>query len=370
MELVTTKGGKIDKLASLRAAREEQGTVIVGTGAAPVTVEDFATLINTEWRKSVEGIIGAGRWLVQAKEALTERGDLTRLYERLDLGSTPASTKVVAAQLMAIARSERLVKHALPKLPASWATLYELTRLTDEEWAVVEPKLHGGFQRKHIKKALHKRAKKNTADRRAPAELWDVDSVDLRVGDIRSIDWPLASVDVIVTDPPYHERSLDCWSHLSSFARRVLKPGGMLVAMSGQAHLPEVMARLSGLTYRWTMAYLMPGGQAVQVWPRKVNTFWKPVLVYTNGESDGRFWIGDVCASDPNDNDKRFHEWGQSFSGITDLVGRVTERDDVVCDPFCGGGATVAACLHLGRTVWASDVDAEAVEVVRSRLVG
>jgi hypothetical protein len=37
------------------------------------------------------------------------------------------------------------------------------------------------------------------------------------------------------------------------------------------------------LEYLWTMAYLTPGGQATQVFPRKVNTFWKPILIYCKG---------------------------------------------------------------------------------------
>ena len=56
----------------------------------------------------------------------------------------------------------------------------------------------------------------------------------------------------------------------------------------------------------------------MQVFPRKVNTFWKPLLWFTKGDYT-REWIGDVCKSQTNDNDKRFHQWGQSLSGMADV---------------------------------------------------
>ena len=96
----------------------------------------------------------------------------------------------------------------------------------------------------------------------------------------------------------------------------------LVAVMSGQSYLPEVLRRLcEHLTYRWTLAYLTPGGQAVQLWAGKINTFWKPVLLF--GEPTE--WLGDVVSSKVNDNDKRFHTWGQSESGMADLVERLTK---------------------------------------------
>ncbi len=55
--------------------------LLLGVGPCPTTASDFAELINSEWRKSVEGIIGAGR---RAKQAL--------LAELLGLGETRVVT--------------------------------------------------------------------------------------------------------------------------------------------------------------------------------------------------------------------------------------------------------------------------------------
>jgi hypothetical protein len=139
----------------------------------------------------------------------------------------------------------------------------------------------------------------------------------------------------------------------------------LVAVMSGQAHLPEVLRRLcEHLSYRWTLAYLTPGGQAVQCFPSKVNTFWKPVFLF--GESAE--WIGDVAESKVNDNNKRFHGWGQSESGMADLVERLTKPGQLVCDPFLGGGTTGVVSLALGRRFVGCDIDAEIVGKARQRI--
>jgi 16S rRNA G966 N2-methylase RsmD len=175
-------------------------------------------------------------------------------------------------------------------------------------------------------------------------------------------------VDCIITDPPYPREYLDCYSDLSRTASLVLKDGGSCFVMVGQSYLPEILGRLAEcLTYQWTLCYLTPGGQAAQLWDRRVNTFWKPVLWFVKGRHSGD-WLGDVISSETNDNDKRFHDWGQSVSGMSDLVYRATDAGQTVLDPFCGGGATAHAALALGRRVIASDIDPASIEITRGRV--
>ena len=189
----------------------------------------------------------------------------------------------------------------------------------------------------------------------------DVAKVDQEVAD-DSLDW-------IITDPPYPREYLPVYDALARFAAAKLKPGGSLVCMVGQSYLPEILSRLcaAGLNYHWTLAYLTPGGQAVQLWQRNVNTFWKPLLWLTKGEYTGN-WIGDVCRSKPNDNDKRFHDWGQSESGMADILERFTKPNDLICDPFCGGGATGVAAVRLGRRFLGIDIEQSCIDSTASRL--
>jgi hypothetical protein len=166
------------------------------------------------------------------------------------------------------------------------------------------------------------------------------------------------SVDCIITDPPYPREYLSVYSDLAQFAQHSLKPGGSLVVMTGQSYIQEVMERLAsaGLTYQWMCAYLTPGGQSPQLWERNVNSFWKPLLWYVKGEYTGE-WIGDVCKSDVNQNDKSKHEWGQSESGIADIIGRFTKTNHLICDPFVGGGATCMVSINMERRFVGGDID-------------
>jgi site-specific DNA-methyltransferase (adenine-specific) len=185
--------------------------------------------------------------------------------------------------------------------------------------------------------------------------------------DFREAEIEPDSIDVIITDPPYPREYLPLWADLSLFAARVLKPGGSLVAMSGQSYLPEIIAALhKSLTYHWTCSYLMPGGQPCRIWDRKVNTFWKPLLWYVKGEHQGE-WIGDVCKSAVNDNDKDFHEWGQSESGMTDVIKRFSREGDLILDPFLGGGTTGFVALAMGRRFIGIDHDENAIKTCEAR---
>jgi len=179
-----------------------------------------------------------------------------------------------------------------------------------------------------------------------------------------------ALVDAIVTDPPYPREYLPVYADLAHFARRSLTPGGSLFVMVGQSYLPDILAMMTPIIpYHWTLAYLTPGGQATQLWTRNVNTFWKPILWFVHGTYTGG-WHGDVCQSAPNDNDKRFHHWGQSVSGMCALLEKHTQAGDTICDPFCGGGSTGVAALATGRYFIGSDQDETSIITTRERLRG
>lgn len=190
-------------------------------------------------------------------------------------------------------------------------------------------------------------------------------------GDFRKIEIAAESVDWIVTDPPYEKEAIGLYAGLRDFALKVLRPGGGLLVMTGQSYLPEVFSCLlgCGLTYQWTLAYLTPGGQSSQLWRQKINTFWKPVLWYAKGKHAGG-WAGDVVKSAVNDNDKRYHQWGQSESGLGDLLNRFTKKGDLICDPFMGGGTTGLAALKGGRRFFGIELNQRSFRVAKRRLDG
>ena len=232
-----------------------------------------------------------------------------------------------------------------------------------------------------IRSGRHKTLRRAAAARRrkvretAPADLPALDArcrlVTAHVATLTEHLEP-GSIDCILTDPPYPRGFLPVYEDLARTAAGVLKPGGICLVMVGQSYLPEIIAAMTRhLRYHWTVAYLTPGGQATQLWDRKVNTFWKPVLWFVNAAGEDDYagdWVGDVARSEPNDNDKRFHHWGQSESGMADLVRRFSAAGETLLDPFLGGGTTGVVALSLDRLFVGADIDAKAVETSRIRL--
>ena len=153
---------------------------------------------------------------------------------------------------------------------------------------------------------------------------------------------------------------------METWPPKALRQGGSLLAMSGQTHLPAVIDAIregsSDLGYWWTFAYRTPGGQAPRIWPRRVNTFWKPVLWMAKGDP-GNDTVSDVVSSDVNDNDKRFHAWGQSESGMTDLMKRIIKPGSFVVDPMCGAGTTGLAALALDCSFLGIEINQETATV-------
>lgn len=205
----------------------------------------------------------------------------------------------------------------------------------------------------------------------APADMPAKDErYTLLTGDLATVLPTLGagSIDCIITDPPYPQEYIALYGTLAQEAARLLKPGGSLVVMCGQSYFPEVLAQMTPhIRFHWLAAYLTPGGQAVQLWQRKVNTFWKPLLWFVNGDYDDQ-WIGDVVKSDTNNNDKRFHAWGQSESGMADIVTRFSKAGDLILDPFVGGGTTGLVALALNRRFIGVDVDAACIETTEQRI--
>lgn len=223
-----------------------------------------------------------------------------------------------------------------------------------------------GKARKHCQAEQQRQALTTAAASLPPAD----ERFQLHVGDFCDIcdTLPNGSIDAIITDPPYPKEFLPVYGRLAEVAARLLKPGGSLVVMVGQSYLPEIVAAMAQhLAYRWMLAYLTPGGQAPQIWDRKVNTFWKPVLWFTAGTYQGD-WIGDVVNTAANDNDKRFHHWGQGEGGMCRLVERFTKPSDTVLDPFLGGGTTGVVTVRLQRRFIGIDCDEKALDTARARI--
>jgi ParB-like chromosome segregation protein Spo0J len=273
---------------------------------------------------------------------------------------------VDAIREKAPAAAEKILRD---EVPDALTELPKLARKPDLLEAAAEKLARGEAKKvkEAVVKARSEARERRMAEREAEARKTDAPEWRLLLGDLLEAgkELPDASVHAIVTDPPYGREHLGLYRRLGELAARVLVPGGICLVMTGQSHLCEAMARLAErLNYVWTLAYLTPG-HSTQIFCRRIRSNWKPVLYFSKGPPAWEH-VGDVVVS--KERDKRFHEWGQSESGMTALIERFTVPGQTVLDPFCGAGTTGVAAVALGRRFVGIDLDAGALEKARARL--
>jgi hypothetical protein len=198
------------------------------------------------------------------------------------------------------------------------------------------------------------------AEQVPPSERWRIWQDDIRTARLDE------QVDAIITDPPYPKEYIPLWNELGRFAKENLKTGGVLLAMAPGTYLPQVIEMLGRhLTYQWVLACELPGQSASAIQSGVRNIMWKPILVYRNGGDPVNIGY-DLFRN--NKSDKNFHEWGQGLDGYEWQVENFTQPNDLVCDPFLGGGTTAVAALLHGRRFVGFDIDDENVKIGRKRL--
>ena len=259
---------------------------------------------------------------------------------------------------------ETVRRHDIPKTDA-----LKLARMEPEKQRAVADKIAAG-EAKSVDAASKTVFQEIKAEKKTYEKPVKIKDCKLFVSDIQNNLWQVAdeSVDYVITDPPYSKEYVYLYGGLSLLASRVLKPGGSLIVMCGQSYLPEVINELcKSMTYQWCMAYLTPGGISPSLWQKKTNTFWKPVLWFVKGKYKGDV-IGDVLKSPPNDNDKKFHEWGQSLGGFMEILEKFTYPGQTILDPFLGGGTTGVAAVTMGRKFIGTDMEQKNIDVSRERI--
>ena len=92
--------------------------------------EKWVLRITEAWQKQVIDIFEVGSLLEASREEIGRGGWMVMVREELPFGQSTAN------KLLKIAENENLRNSEhVPNLPAHWGTLYELTKLTEEQFA-------------------------------------------------------------------------------------------------------------------------------------------------------------------------------------------------------------------------------------------
>lgn len=226
-----------------------------------------------------------------------------------------------------------------------------------------------GVKQNTVSTIVAKETKRQEAVQRRREVAARIDSdLGIHHGDFREIGFLVAdnSVDLIFTDPPYDGASVSLYADLAEFGARVLKPGSWCLAYSGHTFLPQALAAMQKhLRYGWVFCVLHTGG-ALRYRNLRLQNGWKPILGFYKPPSEAWWeWFPDVVSGGK---EKDAHPWQQAVGEAEHFIRNLTLENNLVCDPFCGGGTTCLAAKRLGRVWVAFEKDAEHVVTARVRI--
>jgi hypothetical protein len=173
-------------------------------------------------------------------------------------------------------------------------------------------------------------------------------------------------IDLIFTDPPYDEASAPLYGDLAQFASRVLRPGGLCLAYTGNQRLATVIPLLSGhLTYLWQ--FVVPNKKGKLVHSVSLRNSWRPMLAFYKPPLE-KWWSLFTDTSPVFPPEKNLHQWQQPVPEAGWYIKRLCPPRGKVCDPFCCTGTTLVAARKLGFRCVGIEIDADMARIANRRL--
>jgi DNA modification methylase len=195
-------------------------------------------------------------------------------------------------------------------------------------------------------------------------------------------DLPDASVDAVITDPPY---GINLRNHGGGSVRtaRTWKVVGdnsqdVAMAVAHWANDAKVCSAFFSSPYnplpgKWRNILVWDKGPAVGAGGDRA-TCWKRTfeLIYVrhnrplNGKREPavlQFWVS------PNfRKDCRYHPMQKPVPLMCYLIEKLTQPGDTVVDPFMGSGTTGVACIQTGRKFIGIEIDSAYCNIARERI--
>ena len=200
---------------------------------------------------------------------------------------------------------------------------------------------------------------------------------------------PDASVDAVVTDPPYgigfkyrsHDDDPKKYDALITAAvsdiRRLVRPGGLIAIWQASKNIHRF-----GDWFGDSFYTLAACKNFVQIYASKpVCRAWDPVVVWWNGvEPKGSvnpgstrdFLVGDTSPSGRKKRNEANigHPCPRPIMHTDWIIQTWTREGETVLDPFAGSGTTGVSCLTAGRSFIGIEREAEYCEIARARIAG
>ena len=188
---------------------------------------------------------------------------------------------------------------------------------------------------------------------------------------------PAASVDLVLTDPPYgcnyrdragrrvaNDNRTDWLAPAFAQVARVMKPDSLCVSFYGWHVVDQFMAA-------WRAAGLRPVAHLVfpKRYASRTGTFearHEQAYVLAKGNPKVPSPIADVLPWAYTGN--RLHPTQKPLEALSPIIAALTRPGDTVLDPFAGSGSTLVAAQKLGRGFIGIELDAGHVCTAERRL--
>ena len=196
--------------------------------------------------------------------------------------------------------------------------------------------------------------------------------IDLRLGDCLDVLPTLAdaSVDSVVTDPPYgNDTDYASYDDTPENLRQLVSAVMPHLLRVGKRVLltPGVPNMWLYPPPTWVLNWTDPSGEGGCKWGFPS---WQPILAYgkdpylqnrqgRRSDSIVRRFLRDRDIEHPCSKPVGFMLW---------LIGRATAEGDTVLDPFMGSGSTGVACAKLGRSFIGIEKDPTYFEIAQKRI--
>lgn len=179
--------------------------------------------------------------------------------------------------------------------------------------------------------------------------------------------FPLCSIDLVFTDPPYLKEYLYTYKYLADLCPKIMHQGASLVTIVGHYAVPQVLDIFAGkLKYRWLLCMNQFEGNHPRMM-MGIEVMWKPMLWFVKGSyPQGRGYLRDGIEIDFQK--KKYHKWEQDISWCKYYIEKLTKEGDTVLDPFCGSGTVCVATKQLGRNYIGIDISEEYCKIARERI--
>lgn len=177
-----------------------------------------------------------------------------------------------------------------------------------------------------------------------------------------------ASVDAIITDPPYVAAWLENYENFAIAAEYVLKPGGFLIMYIGHIHMDHILVQMTPHLNYYSIMCVVHSGHTAAVHSLGQMCAMKPILVYQKPPKTlPKRYFKDVINGSGREKDA--HEWQQGEEELRQIFEPFTDPGDLVLDPFMGSGTTLAMAKKMNRRAIGFDIDETNVAISRGRLM-